>query len=90
MSLNVYVDLDQAKCKVKRKSIIGYSDFLGDNRVSKKSKKQYVLARSSVEVEFRAMCSVNCETMWLLKILDEMKVCVELLVPRDSDNNATI
>ena len=36
-----------------RRSTIGYCTFLGGNLLSSRSKKQNVVARSSVEVEFR-------------------------------------
>ena len=44
-------------------------------------KKTSVLAKSLVEAEYRAMSSVTCEIMWILEILDELKVGVEFRVP---------
>ncbi|GJU60084.1 hypothetical protein Tco_1237850, partial [Tanacetum coccineum] len=59
LDLRVYVDSDWARCKVTRRSVTGFSVFLRDNLVSWKSKKQYVIARSSTEAEFKGMCSVT-------------------------------
>ncbi|GJY57414.1 hypothetical protein Tco_0456529, partial [Tanacetum coccineum] len=44
LDLRVYVDSNWAWCKVTRKSVTGFLVFLGENLVSWKSKKQYVLA----------------------------------------------
>ncbi|GJS33690.1 hypothetical protein Tco_0532072 [Tanacetum coccineum] len=49
------------KCKVTRKFVTGFVVYLGNNLVSWESKKQSVLARSSAEAEFKALCSVICE-----------------------------
>ena len=43
--------------------------------ISWKSKKQNVVARSSVEVEYRAMVSATCELMWIKQLLQELKFC---------------
>ncbi|GKB22091.1 hypothetical protein Tco_0856014 [Tanacetum coccineum] len=90
LDLSVYVDLDWERCKVIRKYVIGFFVFLGDNFVSWKRKNQSVLARFSAEAEFRAMFSVTCEVMWILKILKEMKVDVQVPVPLHCDNNVVI
>ena len=39
-----------------------------------RSKKQNVVARSSVEAEFRAMALGVCELLWLKIILEDLKV----------------
>ncbi|GJV16592.1 ribonuclease H-like domain-containing protein [Tanacetum coccineum] len=61
--LRGFVDSDWAKCKITKRSITGYSVFLGDNLVSWKSKKQVVMSRSSTVAEYKAMCNVCCEVM---------------------------
>jgi len=38
-----------------------------------KRKKQSVLARSSVEAEYRAMASAACELIWLKQLLKELQ-----------------
>ncbi|GKB09805.1 ribonuclease H-like domain-containing protein [Tanacetum coccineum] len=77
LNLKVYVDSDWAKCKVTRKSITGYAVFMGESLVSWKSKKQSMLSKSSAEAEYRAMNSVTCEVIWILKILAELNVDTE-------------
>ena len=88
--LKVFVDSDWAKCKVTRRSVTGYSVFLGNSLVSWKSKKQAVVARSSTEAEFRAMCNVCCEVMWITKILVDLHVNVSLPVDMYCDNKSTM
>ncbi|GKC50812.1 ribonuclease H-like domain-containing protein [Tanacetum coccineum] len=74
---------------VLRKSVTGYVVYMGSNLVSWKSKKQYVLAKSSAEAEYRAINSVTCEVMWILKILKDLNVDVELLSV-SCDNSSAI
>ena len=64
--------------------------YLGSDLVSWKSKKQSVLARSSAEAEFRAMCNVTCEVMWILKICKDLNVQVELPVEMFCDNSSAM
>ena len=54
-SIKVYTDVDWAGAVDDRQSTSGYFTFVGGNLVTWKSKKQNVVARSSVEVEFRGM-----------------------------------
>ncbi|GKB66395.1 ribonuclease H-like domain-containing protein [Tanacetum coccineum] len=90
LDLNVYVDSDWAKCKITRRYVTGYSVFLGNSLVSWKSKKQSVLAKSSAEAEYRAMNTVTCKVIWIMKILNELNVNVSLPVIVNCDNNSAI
>jgi hypothetical protein len=55
MRIEVYTDADWAGCQDDRKSTSGHCAFVGGNVVSWRSKKQNVMARSTSEVEYRAM-----------------------------------
>ncbi|GKD02613.1 putative RNA-directed DNA polymerase [Tanacetum coccineum] len=90
LSLKAYVDLDWAKCPSTRKSVTGYMLFFGNSLVSWKSKKQKTLATSSAEAEYRAMASVTCEIVWVLKILKDLEIHNTLLVKKFCANKAAI
>ncbi|GJX71393.1 ribonuclease H-like domain-containing protein [Tanacetum coccineum] len=54
------------------------------------SKIQSVLAKSSGEAEYKAMSSVACEVIWILKILTELKVEYKTPVEMFCDNSSAI
>ena len=49
-----------------------------------------MLSRSSVEAEFRAMCNVTCEIMWILKICNDLNVHVNTPVEMFCDNSSAM
>ena len=55
-----------------RRSTSGYFTFVGGNLVTRKSKKQNVVARSSAEEEFRGMALGLCEALWLRFLLHDL------------------
>ncbi|XP_070037129.1 uncharacterized protein [Nicotiana tomentosiformis] len=57
-----------------RRSTSGYFILVGGNLVLWKSKKQKVVARSSVEAEYRAMAMATCELVWVKQLLKELKL----------------
>ncbi|GKC62935.1 ribonuclease H-like domain-containing protein, partial [Tanacetum coccineum] len=83
-------DSDWAKSKIIRKSITGFAVFVGKNLVSWKSKKQSMLSKSSAKAEYRAINSVTCEVIWIIKILAELNIDTSLHVPFHCDNNSAI
>ncbi|KAM1135047.1 hypothetical protein FF1_044064 [Malus domestica] len=71
-TINGYMDADWAENALDRKSTTGYYTFAGENLVTWKSKKQHVIARSSAEVEYRAMAATACELILLKGLLSEL------------------
>ncbi|XP_024031285.1 uncharacterized protein LOC112094508 [Morus notabilis] len=71
-SIKVYTDADCVGTVDDRRSTFGYFTFVGGNLVIWRSKKQNVVARSSVEVEFRSMALGLCEALWLRLLLHDL------------------
>ena len=55
-----------------------------------RSKKQIVVARSSVEAKFRVVAHGICELLWLKKLLEDLKVTSPMLMKLYYDNKTTI
>ena len=58
--------------------------------VTRRSKKQNVVARRSVEAEYRAMANGVCEMLWLKRILEELRMPVNMPMKFYCDNKAAI
>ena len=82
-----YTDADWVGCISDRRSTSGYCTYVGGNLVTCRSKKQNVVARSSVEAEFRVVAQGMCEAIWIRRILQELKVSKALPY---CDNRAAI
>ena len=67
-NINVYTDTDWVGAIDDKRSTSGYFTFVGGNLVTWRSKKQNVVASSSVEAEYRWMALGICEAL-RLKIL---------------------
>nr|GEY51106.1 ribonuclease H-like domain-containing protein [Tanacetum cinerariifolium] len=85
-----FSDVDWAKCLVTKKSVFGYCIFFNDCLISWKSKKQTTLSKSSTESKYKAMGSSTCEIMWIVKVLNDLKINVAHHVPLYCDNKSAI
>ena len=63
--IEAYINADWASSVTDRRSTIGYCFYVWGNLVTWRSKKQNVVAHSSVEAEFRAIANGLCELIWL-------------------------
>ncbi|GKU86297.1 hypothetical protein SLEP1_g837 [Rubroshorea leprosula] len=55
-------------------STTGYIVFLGGNPLSWRVAKQHAVARSSTEVEYRALAASSFELFWVSHLLDELSI----------------
>ncbi|RVW62724.1 Retrovirus-related Pol polyprotein from transposon RE1 [Vitis vinifera] len=72
VSIEVYTDVDWGGAMDDGRSTSGYFTFVGGNLVTWKSKKQFVVARSSAEAEFRGMALGLYEALWLRLLLQDL------------------
>lgn len=88
--LTAWAYSDWAKCGNSRRSITGYCLFSGSSLISWKSKKQSTVSRSSTESEYRALATVTCEVLWLLKLLKDLGIEYKVPISLYCDNQSSI
>ncbi|RVW74766.1 Retrovirus-related Pol polyprotein from transposon TNT 1-94 [Vitis vinifera] len=88
--IEIFSDADWAGSVTDRRSTSGYCSFVWGNLVTWRSKKQSVVARSSAEVEFRAMAQGICEGIWLNRLLEELRVPLKHPMVLYCDNQVAI
>ncbi|KAL0557133.1 hypothetical protein IC582_005651 [Cucumis melo] len=89
-TIKAYTNSDWAGSVVDRKSTSGYCTFVWGNFVTWRSKKQSVVARSSVEAEYRTMSLRICEEIWLQKVLSDLHQECETPLKLFCDNKDAI
>ena len=72
--LSGYSDADWGGDVDSRKSTSGYIYKLGNSTISWKSKRQPVVALSSTEAEYVALCLAAQEAVWLRFLLNDVKI----------------
>jgi len=90
LKLIAYVDADFAGDTGDRKSTSGYCVFLGGGLISWASKKQEVVAESTCEAEYLALCDVVKEVLWLRMMLEEIGVECKYATDIYCDNQAAM
>nr|CAN68788.1 hypothetical protein VITISV_018581 [Vitis vinifera] len=86
----VYSDADWAENIIDRRSTSGYCYFVWGNLVTWRNKKQSVVARSSVEAEYRALAQGICEGIWIKRVLSELGQTSSSPILMMCDNQAAI
>jgi hypothetical protein len=90
LKLYAYTDADWAGDPTDRRSTTGYCFLLGTSLISWCSKKQSVVARSSIEAQYRALADTTSELLWLRWLLQDMGVTFSLATPVYCDNRSAI
>lgn len=90
MCVEGYIDADWADCVTDMRSTFGYCTFVGSNLVTWRSKKQVVVARSSIKVEVRSMTHGVCELFWLRHLIYELEFLVTSPMRLYCDNKFAI
>uniref|UniRef100_A0A2N9EKK8 Uncharacterized protein n=1 Tax=Fagus sylvatica TaxID=28930 RepID=A0A2N9EKK8_FAGSY len=90
LTLQAYSDADWAGDPTDRRSTTRYCFLLGDSLISWRSKKQSVVARSSTEVEYRALADTTAELLWLRWLLQDLGIDCSTAVPIHCDNRSAI
>nr|XP_009785523.1 PREDICTED: uncharacterized protein LOC104233776 [Nicotiana sylvestris] len=79
--IRAFCDSDLAACPETRKSVSGFIVLLGNSHIGWKSKKQSTISLSSAEAEYRAARQVVGELVWLVTLLEELTIPMNLLIP---------
>ena len=74
MNLEGFCDADWASNLDDHKLVSGICVFLGGNLITWSSQKQKVVARSSTELEYRALASVATDLVWIQNLLAEIDI----------------
>ncbi|RVW98037.1 Retrovirus-related Pol polyprotein from transposon RE1 [Vitis vinifera] len=88
--LHAFFDADWAGDPTDCRSTTGYCFFLGSSLISWRSKKQTFVARSSTEVEYRALADTTSELLWLRWLLKDLGVSTSSTTPLYCDNQSAI
>ena len=89
-SLYGYSDADWAGDISTRKSTSGYSFTLGGAKISWKSKRQSIVALSTTEAEYVALCHAAQEVVWLRRLLASVNLVQAEPTKVHEDNQGTM
>ena len=90
LRVEAYTNADWVGSITDRRSTSGYCTFVGNNLITWRSKKQYVVVRSRAKAKFRVMALGICELIWLKGLLRELQVNLENPMRLYCDNKAAI
>ena len=88
--LRAFFDVNWEGDPTDRRSTTSYYFFLGSSLISWQSKKQTLVARSSIEVEYRALTDTTSKFLWILWLLKDLSVSTSSVTPLYCDNQSAI
>lgn len=90
LSLEGYCDANWASDIDDPWSRSGFCMFLGRNLISRQSRKQHVMSRSSTEAEYRSLAHLTDEITWITSQLIELKYPLLTIPTVWYDNLSTV
>jgi len=90
LQLQAYSDATWASDPDDRHFVSGYYIFLSSSLVVWKTKRQTIVARSSVEAELRALATTTQEIIWLRWLLQDLGVHIASPTPLHCDSSGAL
>ena len=90
LTLQAYSDVDWVGDPIDRRSTTRYCFLLVDSLISWRSKKQIGIARSSTEVEYKALTATTAELIWLRWLLQDLGIDCSTATKLHCDNRSAI
>ncbi|MBW0546507.1 hypothetical protein O181_086222 [Austropuccinia psidii MF-1] len=72
--VKAFSNADWGNCRISRRAITGYLACLHDNLVIWKTKKQLSVSISTAEAEYKALCDLTSELLWLKQWCKEAQI----------------
>ena len=88
--LRAFFDADWVGDPTNRRSTTSYCFLLGSSLIFWWSKKQTLVARSSIEAEYRSLVDTTSELLWLRWLLKDLGVFISSATPLYCDNQSAI
>ena len=85
-----FSDADWAGCIDSSRLVSDQCFFLGRSLILWRTKKQLIVARSSLEAEYRALAAATCELQWLLYLMQDLKIVCNKLPVIYRDNQSAL
>jgi len=85
-----YIDLDYTGCKDTRKSTKENIFIVVEGLVSWESKRQEMVALSTVESEYMAFICATTQALWITKFFFEVGLTQQIPITIHADNNGLI
>ncbi|GAA0165715.1 hypothetical protein LIER_21042 [Lithospermum erythrorhizon] len=85
-TVQVFTDVDWVGSIDDRKSTSRYCIMVWGNLVTRKSKKQNVVARSNAKAEFKAMAYGGYEAIWIKRLYEELNIQYDEFIQLYCDN----